>query len=204
LGERRLTKRLGREAVSLLDNDAFKDALSTESRENLAKHDSIRTAAGGATLSALGTAARQASAGNLLSLLEAHVCKEHGDIMTDFVAAEWLQEMARLSPTDLAAKKNSLCMLGRDPFVEYMNKVNGKKPEKQPGQRGGVSKDQVTFGLILSVPATKHSCQDAKTATLARILSHIFWRNTMKRKDDARRPNKLLASNQAAAASGDV
>jgi hypothetical protein len=199
-----LYKRLGRAAVELLDADAFHDALKEYEREKLEKDDSIRTAAGGVPLHAMGVAARQASAKDLLSLLEAHVCKEHGEIMPGFVAADWLQELDEMEPADLATKKRSLCMMARIPFEQYMQKVKGRKPVKPPGQRDGDSKDQVTFGLILSVPATKHSCQDAKTATLARILSHIFWRNTMKRKDDARRPNKLLASNQAAAASGDV
>ena len=199
-----LYKRLGRAAVELLDADAFHDALKEYEREKLEKDDSIRTAAGGVPLHAIGTASRQDSAKDLLSLLEAHVCKEHGDIMPGFVAADWLQELDEMEPADLATKKRSLCMMARTTFKEYLQKVKKRKPVKPPGQRDGDSKDQVTFGLILSLPADGHSCKDVKTAQLARILSHIFWKNEEKKDADVKSARRSLASNQAAAALGRV
>ncbi len=177
-----LYKRLGRAAVELLDADAFQAELKDAYRENLDQQDSMRTAAGGVALHAMGAAARQTSAKDLLSLLEDHVYKQHGDILPDFVAADWLQELDDMLPADLATKKKSLCMIGSTYFGQYMAKVKGQKPVKPPGQRGGDSKVQVTFGLILSLPADGHSCKDAKTAQLARILSHIFWTNAEKKK----------------------
>jgi hypothetical protein len=204
MGENLLSKRLGRAAVWLLDADAFQAALKAESRKHMEEGDSIRAAAGGLALYQMGTAAQQDSAGQLLSLLEAHVNEEHGDILPDFVAAEWLQELEEMTRADLATMKRSLCMLNKTDFNAYMKAVKGTKPKKPPGSRGGDSTEQVTLRLILSLAARGHSCKDAKTAQLARNLSHIFWRNTTKKTNDVQRANKLLTTNQAAAALGSV
>jgi len=126
----------------------------------------------------MGLHAIQAQADDLQSLLEAHVKKEHGDSLSLFVVADWLEEM---KGADLPSKKKSLCMLSRDAFSKYMAIVNKKQAQQQDEAQLEDDKQQVTFDLILSTPAADHKCKNPKAAELGRILSHIFWRNEQKK-----------------------
>jgi hypothetical protein len=107
-----------------------------------------------------------------------------------------------MTGADLATKKTSLCMLSQHDFMTYMKVVKGKKPKKPSGSREGDFTEQVTFRLILSLPAHGHSCKDAKTAQLGRILSHIFWRNTTKKDNDMQRANKFFGEESSSSGFG--
>jgi hypothetical protein len=115
----------------------------------------------------MGLHAIQAQADDLQSLLEAHVKKEHGDSLSLFVVADWLEEM---KGADLQSKKKSLCMLSRDAFTAYMAIVKQKQAQQPPKAQLEDAKEQVTFDLILSTPAPGHRCKNAKVAELGRIL----------------------------------